>query len=178
MTTIYSVFSCGNCVVTYRHIDIYIYIYRHIYIYKQIYIYIYIFTLVFNFYFISKSRYDRWLQVLRWFCANVYYKIIIIIIIIKKTISLVLNLSENLIRDFSRDSLCFIYIDFIICQRLKKSSSQLNFFFSRANEVKICGLVQYLILGMLRDLILQSRDFQSLNGDPPLKTAMEKIVLW
>ena len=41
-------------------------------------------------------------------------------------------------------------------------------FFSSANEIKTCGLVQQLILGMLIDLILQSRDFQLLNGDPPL----------
>ena len=40
-------------------------------------------------------------------------------------------------------------------------------FFSHANEVKTCGLVQELILRMLRDLILQSRDSHSLNGNPP-----------
>ena len=34
------------------------------------------------------------------------------------------------------------YFDVIIRQRLKKSSIQLIFFFSRANEVKICGFVQ------------------------------------
>ena len=44
-----------------------------------------------------------------------------------------------------------------------------NFFFSRANEVKTCGLVQQLMLRMLRDLILKSHDSPSLKGDPPLK---------
>ena len=68
---------------------------------------------------------------------------------------------------FSRDPLRFIFFDVIIRQRLKKS---LNLFFSRTNEIKACGLAQQLILGMLRDLILQSRDFQSLNGDPPYST--------
>ena len=38
---------------------------------------------------------------------------------------------------------------------------------SPATEIKTYGLVQQLILGMLRDLILQSCDFPSLNGDPP-----------
>ena len=45
----------------------------------------------------------------------------------------------------------FIYFDAIIRQWLKKSSS----FFSRANEVKAYGLVQELILRMLRDFISQ-----------------------
>ena len=63
---------------------------------------------------------------------------------------------------FNIDSLSF---DFNIRQRLKKSSSQLNFFFSPAT----CGLVQQLILRMFRDLILQSRNSHSLNGDPPVK---------
>ena len=66
-----------------------------------------------------------------------------------------------------RDSFCFIYFDVIIHQRLKKNSTWLNFFFSNANEIESCGLVQKLILRMLRDLILQQRDFQSLNEDPP-----------
>ena len=55
---------------------------------------------------------------------------------------------------FKVEILCFIYFDVIIRQRLKKNSSQ-------SNEVKTCGIVQQLILRMLRDLILQS-----LNGDP------------
>ena len=63
---------------------------------------------------------------------------------------------------FSRDSLCFIYFDVIIRQRLKKSSSWLNFFVSCVNEIKTCSLVQQLILGMLRDLILQSHTFNRL----------------
>ena len=37
------------------------------------------------------------------------------------------------------------------------------------NEAKTCGPVQQLILGMLRDLILPSRDFHSLYGDPTLE---------
>ena len=61
----------------------------------------------------------------------------------------------------------FIYFDDIIGQRLRKSSSWLNFFLNPANEIKTCGLVQLPILGMPRDLVLQSRDFQSLNEDSP-----------
>ena len=38
------------------------------------------------------------------------------------------------------------------------------------NGIKTFDLVQQLILGVQRDLILQSWDFQSLNGDFPLKT--------
>ena len=37
----------------------------------------------------------------------------------------------------------------------RKSSSWLNFVFSRPNEVKTYGVVQQLILGMLRDLMLR-----------------------
>ena len=56
---------------------------------------------------------------------------------------------------------------------LHSSTTEKNFklaelFFSQANEVKTCGLVQQLILRMLRDLILQLRDSHSLNGDPAL----------
>ena len=36
-----------------------------------------------------------------------------------------------------------------------------------SNEVKTCGLVQQLILRMLRDLILQSHDLYSLDVDSP-----------
>ena len=50
----------------------------------------------------------------------------------------------------SRDSLCFIYFDAIICQWLKKSSSQFNFFSSCGNEIKTCGLVQQVIMSILR----------------------------
>ena len=64
-----------------------------------------------------------------------------------QTMSQVLNV-------FKVEILCFIYFDVIFRQRLKKNSSQ-------SNEVKTCGIVQQLILRMLRDLILQS-----LNGDP------------
>ena len=35
------------------------------------------------------------------------------------------------------------------------------------NEVKVYGLKQQLIMGMLRDLILKLCNFQSLNGDQP-----------
>ena len=55
---------------------------------------------------------------------------------------------------FKVEIICFIYFDVIIRQRLKKNLSQ-------SNEVKTCGIVQQLILRMVRDLILQS-----LNGDP------------
>ena len=50
-----------------------------------------------------------------------------------------------------------------------ESSSQSNFFFCCENEVKTFGHVQQLILRMLRDLILQSRNSHSLNGDLPTK---------
>ena len=56
---------------------------------------------------------------------------------------------------FSRDSVSFVYFDVIIRQQLKKSSSQLNFFFRRTNEVKTYGRAQEIKLSMLRDLILQ-----------------------
>ena len=59
---------------------------------------------------------------------------------------------------FSRFWLCFIYFDVIIRQRLKKKFKLVELFFSCGNEIKTCGLVQQLILGMFRDLILQSRD--------------------
>ena len=48
----------------------------------------------------------------------------------------------------------------------EKKFKLVELFFSRANKIKTC-LMQQLILGMHRDLILQSRDFQSLKGDPP-----------
>ena len=68
---------------------------------------------------------------------------------------------------FSRFCLCFIYFEVIIRQRLKKKFKLVELFFSRANEIKTCGLVQQMILHIFRDLILQSPDFQSLDGDPP-----------
>ena len=53
---------------------------------------------------------------------------------------------------FSGDSLCFIYFDIIIHQRLKKKFKLVEpFLFGLANEIKTSGLVQQLILGMLRD---------------------------
>ena len=57
----------------------------------------------------------------------------------------------------------------------EKKVSLLDFFFSRTNEVKTCGIVQQMMLGMLRYLILQSRDIQSLNGDPPLDLLKESF---
>ena len=52
---------------------------------------------------------------------------------------------------FSGDPLCFNYFDVIILQRLKKKLAQ------------TFSPVQELILDMLRDLILQLRDFHLLN---------------
>ena len=69
--------------------------------------------------------------------------------------SLVLNLPIL----FSRDSLCFVYFDVSLSATEKKF---------KLVEKKTWGLVQQLRLGMLRDLILQPRNFQSLNGDPSL----------
>ena len=60
---------------------------------------------------------------------------------------------------FSWDSLCFIDCDVIICQRQKKFKLAKLFFHSRESRG--------LILQTLRDLILQSRNFQSLIGDSP-----------
>ena len=60
---------------------------------------------------------------------------------------------------FRRDSLCFIYFDVIICQQLKKKVQASWTFFSQTNEIKTCSFVQQLILGILRDLILQLGDF-------------------
>ena len=48
------------------------------------------------------------------------------------------------------------------------------FFFSCANEVKTCGLVQLPILGIHRDLILQLREFQSLSGDQSYRGLLER----
>ena len=71
--------------------------------------------------------------------------------------------AANLKSSVSRYSLHFVYFDVIIRQRLTINSRYVSFFFSRANEIKPCGLVQQIMLGMLSDLILQSRDFQSLK---------------
>ena len=68
------------------------------------------------------------------------------------------------------------YFDVIIHQRLKKSSIQLIFFFSRANEAKIYGFVPQLILRMPRDLILQQRNFQFYNGDVNFKATFSSIA--
>ena len=67
---------------------------------------------------------------------------------------------------FGRYSLCFICFDVIIHQQLKKKFQLVELFFSHVNERRTCGLVQQLILGMLKDLIVRSRYFQSINGDP------------
>ena len=76
-----------------------------------------------------------------------------------EAMSLVLNLS------ILAEILCVLFtLTSSFASDWKKSSSWLNFFLRHANEIKACGLVQQLILGMLRDLILQSRDFQSLKG--------------
>ena len=64
---------------------------------------------------------------------------------------------------FSGDSLCFIYFT-SSCTSDWKKFKLVELFFSRPNEIKTCGLVQQLILGILRDPILQSCDFQSLKG--------------
>ena len=61
----------------------------------------------------------------------------------------------------------FFYFDVIICQRPIKKLKLLELFFSSANDVKTCGLGELLILRMLRDLILESRDSHSLNGGSP-----------
>ena len=48
--------------------------------------------------------------------------------------------------------MCFIHFDIIIRQRLKKKFKLVEpFLFGLANEIKTSGLVQQLILGMLRD---------------------------
>ena len=70
-----------------------------------------------------------------------------------QTTSLVLNLS------ILADIYCVLFT--------LTSSLASDFFFSRANELKTCGLVQQLILRKLRDIILQSLDLQSPNEDPP-----------
>ena len=74
---------------------------------------------------------------------------------------------------FSRVYLRCTYFHVIICQWLKKMFKLVELFFSRTNEIKTCGSVEQLIVGMLRNLILQSRDFPPLNGDPLLC-----LILW
>ena len=49
----------------------------------------------------------------------------------------------------------------------------LEIFFICANEEKLCGLVQHLILHMPRDVILELSDSISLNGDMPLALIKE-----
>ena len=49
----------------------------------------------------------------------------------------------------------FIYFDVIIPQRLKQKFKAAELFFSHANEVTICDLVQKLILVTLKYLILK-----------------------
>ena len=84
---------------------------------------------------------------------------------------------------FSRDSLCFIYFDVIICQRLKVKFKLVELF-SRANEIKTGGLAQQLKLGMLSgDFHAHARDFQSPIGNahflflcnPPPPPLLKKI---
>ena len=75
--------------------------------------------------------------------------------------NLVLNLS------ILEEILCVLFTVSHNLQRLKKKFKLVKLFFGHANEIKSCGLVQQLILGILKDLILQSHDFQSFNGDPP-----------
>ena len=58
----------------------------------------------------------------------------------------------------------FIFFGAIISKRLRKKF-QLVVLSSRFNEVKPCGLVQQMILRMLRDLILQYSGSHLLNGN-------------
>ena len=58
----------------------------------------------------------------------------------------------------------FIFFGVIIEKKTEKKF-QLVELFSRFNEVKPCGLVQQLILRMLRDLILHYNDSHLLNGN-------------
>ena len=83
-----------------------------------------------------------------------------------QTMNLVLNV-------LNKDSLCFIYLDVIIRQQLKKKFNPVK----RANEVKTCGLVQQRILRMLRDVILQSCDSHLLNGDLPLENLSRSSLI-
>ena len=69
-------------------------------------------------------------------------------------------------------------IYFLWCHHWQATENQFQLveLISRVNEVKPCGLVQQLILQMLRDLILQYSDSHLLNGnnldDPLLKYTM------
>ena len=78
-----------------------------------------------------------------------------------RTMNLVLNLS------ILAEILCVLFTVSHNLQRLKKKFKLVKLFFSHTNEIKSCSLVQQLILGILKDLFLQSHDFQLLNGDPP-----------
>ena len=72
----------------------------------------------------------------------------------------------NRIKFKQRFFVLFIFLGVIIIKQLiNKQQFQLVELFSRANEVKPCGLVQQLILRMLRDLILQYSDSYFLNGN-------------
>ena len=76
--------------------------------------------------------------------------------------NLVLNLS------ILAEILCVLFTLSHNLQRLKKKFKLVKLFFSHTNEIKPCSLVQQLILGILKDLFLQSHGFQSFNGDPPI----------
>ena len=67
---------------------------------------------------------------------------------------------------FSRDSLCFIYFDVIICQRLKKKFKLVEVFFQSREWNKNVVLCNSWYCACSD--ILQSRDFQSHSEDLPL----------
>ena len=99
--------------------------------------------------------------------------------------------NESSSKSILAEILCVIYIPWRHHHQATEKQFHLVELFSRVNEVKPCGLVQQLILRMLRDLILQYSDSYLLNGnkldDHPLKVLAclllcldfnQVIILW
>ena len=86
-----------------------------------------------------------------------------------QTMTLVLSL-------FQQRFFVFHLLYVIIGWQLKKKLKLVELLFSHTIEVKICGLVQQLILCMLRDFILQQHNFQLLHGELPLEPTQTSMI--
>ena len=73
--------------------------------------------------------------------------------------------NESSSKSISVEILCVIFFLWPHHYQATEKQFQLVEIFSRVNEVKPCGLMQQLILQMLRDLILQYSDSHLLNGN-------------
>ena len=73
--------------------------------------------------------------------------------------------NESSSKSILAEILCVIYVLWRHNYQETEKKFQLVELFSRVNEVKPYGLVQQLILRMLRDLIVQYSDSHLLNGN-------------